>query len=421
MKKFFAFLMLAVLIASLGVSARAFAPYYDPGSEGQFYAVSFDEEGEATVLAKLVLTNYQKDDLKNVKLEIPGENIRLINIVQEWYGTREECVKYDTNGSCLEYQEYPDYQPRYSVIEPKVSELSKSIALDVKLPQPVESQDQAVILVYYKAEGLVEQSGNTYDFDFETIKVPFDLQNTRVAVTVSGDLFLDGGDSSTNYRDNSVLTSADAGAAAPEAMKSAALQDISNRVQWASGYVKTAEGLDPLESFHVEGKYAKSWFDLNKGKVFGSIAIALILLALLIVGIWKLTSMPMGGNLLSMVLTSVGSAVILVLLMALSWFLIPKFGQYLGYQYNQLFVLFYVLLAFLLGVFVLVGPGVYFGSKYGIGKGLAIIGMTLFFTILLALILALVFGMIFQSVIVQPPQPYYGGVAYAREAAVVVD
>lgn len=411
--KIIAILVLMLVIASIGVSAMVVAPYYDAGSEGQFYAVSFDEEGEASVLAKLVLTNYDKDDLENVKLEVPGGSIRLINIVQEWYGTREECIKYAADGSCLKYQEYPDYQPQYSVIEPKTSELSESTVLDFKLPKTVESQDQAIILVYYKAEGFVDQKGSVYNFDFETMKSDFDLQTTRVAITVSGDLYLEGGDSETNYRDNSVFGGASE-AAAPAALKSAALQDVSNRVQYASGYVKVASGLDPLESFHVKGKYASSWFAVNKTKVFGGIFVALIILALIVLGIWKLISMPKNSIIGMMVLASIISAVVLSALMVLSWFIIPKFTQLLGYQYSGLFSITYVLLVFMLGLFVLLGPGVYVGVKYGVGKGLAVVGMTLVFTLVLSLIAMLIFGIASSSVV---DQPY--PVAYARGAVAI--
>src|SRR3989344_1122535 len=60
-------------------------------SQNHFYSVNFDGEGEATVAAKVAIQNTGKELLKEVKLEIPGTSVRLINALQEVQTKKQRC------------------------------------------------------------------------------------------------------------------------------------------------------------------------------------------------------------------------------------------------------------------------------------------------------------------------------------------
>src|SRR3989338_9304945 len=89
-------LMLILLIPQvLGLSVE---PYYGGNTfsqNTQYYTVNFDNEGEASVFARLNFHNIESTPLNTIKLEIPGNNIRIINVVQEYYTYTDVCVKYD--------------------------------------------------------------------------------------------------------------------------------------------------------------------------------------------------------------------------------------------------------------------------------------------------------------------------------------
>ncbi len=374
MKKLMSVILLVLWYLSLisSVSADVMYPYHNQNQDGQYYAVSFDGEGEATVLAKIVITNYKDDLLKKIAMEIPGKNVRLISLVQE--------------GS-------------YQLIHPKISSLSQSTTLEFDLPQPISSQDTATIILYYKALGYVEKN-TMYDFDFETIKVPYDLQTTRVSISVSEDLYLEGGESSVNYQPNYLFSQAADMASESIAEKTSI---VSNQIQYAQGYVKTATGLDPWESFHVKGRYAESWFALNVWKIVLFAVIGILAIAAIILGFMRMPKVQFNQPWSAMLITSSLSAVCLVGLISLSWYILPKMNRLIGYQYNQIFAFSFVLLAFLLGLFILIGPSVSVGAKHGVGKGIAVVGLALVLTLLLGIILAVVFGTLFP---VHPPVYY---------------
>src|SRR3989338_1556591 len=86
MKKIMSLLFISMLLLS-SVFATQISPSFNPPNNfpfenNQYYAVLFDEEGEATVIAKINLQNMQKQEMKNLLLEIPG-NAQILYVIQE--------------------------------------------------------------------------------------------------------------------------------------------------------------------------------------------------------------------------------------------------------------------------------------------------------------------------------------------------
>ncbi len=237
-------LMLILLANAMSVSATSVYPRYS-GSPGHYYQVVFDAEGEAAVIAKITQLNTGKEKIDKITLEIPGlSNIRYIFQEVSPYG-------------------YPYYQRSYVNLDFIEEQLSWSKKVTVNLSAPIGQGATGNLIIYYKVFGYVDKNVN-FDFNFETIKSPFDTPYLRIAVNVDEDLSLRGGETKTSYIPNFAslesFTSQKMVAIPDE--QSNFIRTISDNVVYAGGYVKTKTNLDPWESFHVTGRYNDKnlWF-----------------------------------------------------------------------------------------------------------------------------------------------------------------
>src|SRR3989344_5147217 len=80
------------LVMPFTFSSEIAYPTNSYNQNNQYYTVTFDGEGEASVIGKLNFYNFGKNQINNIRLEIPGNNIRIINIVQEYYGYNAICA-----------------------------------------------------------------------------------------------------------------------------------------------------------------------------------------------------------------------------------------------------------------------------------------------------------------------------------------
>ncbi|MBW3022988.1 hypothetical protein KY308_02705, partial [Candidatus Woesearchaeota archaeon] len=274
-------ILLAVFIPkSLAeVASKTSIAYPYPGTQpfasNQYYSVHFDEEGEAAVLAKFTIVNAKDSSIDEISVEIPGTSVRIINSVQEAMAQRRSCAQWDDKcveqvegqcskyeRTCVSYKTYGTFQGYYS-IDYTEQRLSKSTAYKFKLSQEIGPQESATVIIYYKAEGYVKKSFGIYNFDFETAKIKYDVDNVRVAVNVQPELYLKGGQSRVDYLPQIGASFAAEKLSTSVAAESSGLATLSRTIEYQQGYTKQTSGLDPLESFHVEGKYADSWFALN--------------------------------------------------------------------------------------------------------------------------------------------------------------
>ena len=390
-------------------------PYYggDSFGQNQYYSVVFDEEGDAIVAAKLKIQNTGKDNLTEIEIEIPGESVRIVNMLQEvqqkdkvcsyW---EKICTDYDEDsGTCGQYKETCSswyWQNRwpalYYAIEKNVGLLSKSVRYDLKLPFPIQEQDTGIILVYYKVQGYVDKGIGTYDFDFETIKLNRDVDDIRVSVSVQEGLYLKGGEAKVDYRTG--FGALEKAAAYSEGVQSDDLQRFSSQIEYEQGYVKTARGLDPWESFHVNGEYATSWLMLHKLSVFFGSGFVLLILAGIFFGFRKLIQSK--GSFASLFGIGSGSAVLLIITWFLFSFLIKNIGRWMDWRNSELVMLLLVLLGGIVTLAMLIGPPLYVGLTSGVKSAFIVLGITIVMLIMLSIIIV-----IFLSVTQGPQYPMY--------------
>lgn len=260
-KKLMSIIVFLVLMLPLVASTEAMTmPYPYPGSglqNNQYYTVVFDEEKEATVLAKLEFQNTDKNLMRNVVLEFP-EQVQIINAVQEIRVPRDK---------------YGGWNYEYKTIN--INRLLSSY--NFNLDQPIEEQESATIIIYYKARGHVDKNLGVYEFNFETIKSDYHINNVQVAINVQDELHLKDVEGDVNYVDNFFPTGKMYGETMAMEMSS-----YSGRIGHYGGITKHASGLDPFESFSVSGEYAKSKFWLNRWAWLTGLVISSVILLSLV-------------------------------------------------------------------------------------------------------------------------------------------
>ena len=260
-----------LLILMLVLMPLATAYYWDSSlgyyGQNQYYYVVFDGEGEAAVVARLEIQN--TDNLNSLEFTIPGENVNVINIVQEYYEYEKSCIDWEElacdsedvcSQVCSEYSEYKVYPPKYAQVDYDTSygcsgeeddDCSQSDSLKVSLEIPEQDQEDIYILIYYKSTDYVKENMGLYKYNFETITNEYDTNYVRVSLDVAEDMYMRGLSSAIDYRTEMSSKVADV------AMIGANLAYVD------TGYTEEASALDPYESFNVKGKYAENWFRMN--------------------------------------------------------------------------------------------------------------------------------------------------------------
>ena len=235
-----------------------------------------------------------------------------------------------------------------------------------------------------------------FDFDFETLKLNQDINQIRVSITVQDDLFLEGVESEVEYRGGAKMMAVmESAAPAPAGVASDQLQSFSNQIEWAQGLVKEAQGLDPLESFHVTGRYGKSRLALYQGRIWISAMVLLLVIGGLAFGTRKLLRSKAKPS--SPVLAVIGGGLIASVGMFITWvvafILIGTMLQMVDYQVRGMISLLIILIGVLITLVLLIGTPVMVGYKHGVMPGLMTVGVMLGMLLVLTII-AIMFLMV---------------------------
>ncbi|MBN1386422.1 DUF1761 domain-containing protein [Candidatus Woesearchaeota archaeon] len=324
----------------------------------EYYSVYFDGEGEATVGAKLQVTDYD-GKLEKITIEVPGQS-RMIHTLQR-------------------------VGAGYSKIEYNKETLSKSVKYTLYLEDELEEGEMGDIILYYKATGYADEKLGVFGFDFESIKWKYDTDYARVAVNVGPDLYLKGGESRIDYRQNLVSFEA-----ASTKMDSAAIEGFGNSITYQSGYVKEARGLDPWESFHVEGEYSKSRFSIHKGKIILGLLGTCIVVWLLVLIIGKIKLRKPRSKTVRVIGAGAASAFLFTISWSLMYYSIRWMDRMMRSRQEELIMPLIAVMAAGLMLAIVFGPPIYIGLRYGFGSGL----MT-FISFIAALFLIIIFLVVF--------------------------
>lgn len=419
---------LSVLILSFFLISTIFAeetertimPPYEGRIFGQnhYYQVVFDGEGEAAVAAKLTLQNTTKEETSSTIVEIPGNNIRMIRAVQEVYEKEKECRNWEQicmeeeEGRCVRYERKCQewywrtrlYNPTYYTLEPEKEVLSNSIKYTFELESALKEQEQTALLLYYKVPEQAQKKRGIFYFTFETAKVPYDLDKVRVAVAVQEGFYLKGGEAKTEYKSN--FQALEEAAPAMRGVESQSLSRFSSQIEYAKGYVKQTQGLDPWESFTVKGQYAESWFMLYKGKIISWIIGIIVFFVLLGLGIrWWIkkkgarireegTSPRMVEGWLPLKILGVafGSVIAILIILLAGAFVLSNMSSWIGYHYSGFLALFVIIIEGIIVLALFFGPPIYMGVKYGLSIGVWTVLVSIGIMILLLILTFILLG-----------------------------
>jgi len=374
-KKILSLILLVLFLVPMVTASYGYGQQF---GQDQFYYVVFDSEGEASVVLRLELP--ANADVDSLKLEIPGESMRIIAVQQEYY-------TYNERG-------YRNYPVKYVDVNYTYELLKDSVSLDLDIPRPKE--ENIVLFLFYKTEDYIVQKGGVYHYNFQTVTNKFDTNTVRVSLDVAEDLYLKGIDASIDYRDNKGYNTMALGEVATADMAVAMSSSIRS-VQ--TGYSKTASGLDPHESYTVTGKYADSWWTINWWKPFLGVV---VLLSVLGAGAYGLTRLYQKKKKLgASVSVGMGSGV----LVAGSWLGVLFLLDVVSFGYNSVIPVFLVLLTIMMSGFIFFAPSVMIGYTKGVKYGIYCFVATTLTTFGLALLGLIVYVLL--GTMASSPIPIY--------------
>ena len=374
------FLFLMPLVLGLEQSIGQSMPYYpNYDNTGHYYSVLFDGEGESSAVARLNFKNTKPTQIDTIRLEIPGNNIRIINAVEQYYNYKKVCIEYDNsqqsievkkiensvsiNPRCLKYNTVKDYIPTYVSADYTKDITSNALLLNIRLKSPLQPQETTTIIVYYKSKDYTTKSTGVFNYNFETIKTNFDVDYAQVGISVNEGLYLKEGKTNVNYRDNLAISSMLSKSSFSEAEGAELYRSVSNVGQ--GSYVKTARALDPLESFNVKGKYSSSWTLLNIWKFTVSAIMSIIILGLLVLALIKSFRFIRKDNSIA---KPIASGFIFAFTFSALWalfFLMMKyFSRIFGYRSELIFLIIGVIILGVASLAIIFGPAIYFATKY---------------------------------------------------------
>lgn len=429
------FFVLSFIPGALGVISTGYKHSYD------YYAVTYDGEGDAIVSARLTVKNtYETESIDKLILEFP-KAITIYDVVQEYQGGG--CLRYRDEQICEIYsgsicQAYTtrrvcDYwSPSGSqftrVKRENISEelLSDATLITIVLPEKIAPNNENTIVISYKVNNYAKRGILGYGFDFASVidNNAALVENVRVAVNVQEGLYLKGGESEVNYKpDVSLLGMQKSVAESGAAMDVASYREYSSVISTASGFVKTASYLDPGESFHVKGYYSKSQFSLYLPRIIGWLAVIGAVVFIIIVvtkkalrfaeskaelpskkGAKKTETQQIQPEQKYFLAIFIGfvTAFILSILTVIGVVLLNLIARNYYFRYGEALLIPIIILVlaaiWLIGLF---GPGLYIGQKYGALPGL----LTFVSTVIFLLVFAIIY-VTFISLIGHPPIYY---------------
>lgn len=183
---------------------------------------------------------------------------------------------YDLNSYGYYYYDQSEASLRYK----PVTLQKQGATYSFTLPEPIESQGQGAVLVSYIAhKGYVSGSLGLYSLNFKTLQVPQSIEEVRVAVDVSSDLYTRSGKSSVESSD---LFESGLGATAAKSgdVSSSNLDKLQGSIGNGGAFTKTGKSLVANETFVVKGEFADEAWKLNIGWIVGGVIGLIAVLAL---------------------------------------------------------------------------------------------------------------------------------------------
>lgn len=410
--------------------------------EDHYYSVIFRGNGDAVVNLKAIFTNTEEATVSAVTLRAPKGQVE--DIVAYQLIKDRRCLRYgptDTTPKpgivedrydppvCIQYENPDFYGYTYSnnTKYRKAEVKTEGELITITLPEGVSPEVSASYILYYRSKAYTQKDfAGAYSYSFETLKTESPIRNLQVGVSTDSNLKLKDASSDVNYAENDTAISELKMAPAMNSagMTSQAFDRYYQQIGQGS-IVEHASSLQPLDTFTVEGVYAKSVWQLHAKTIIIVVVIGLIVIVGIGFGLFKLFKYIrkksvrtensivhahthkvlwlVGGSFGASVLT----AGYTIFLFFISSFVSGFF--YIGYQFNLLLSLFLLILSLAIYPLCLFVPAIVMGVKKGLWWGVGMFAMTIGW---LMVYLLIVFGFLVMTSMndrYPRPMPYIYG------------
>lgn len=224
-----------------------------------YYAVSFDGEGDAIVRAKFVIMSTAKQPIEELTLQMP-ENTIVYHVAQLDHG-------------------------EYKTLDFTTERFADYLDLKIKLLNPINQDSYETVVIMYKIPLLAKKDifGN-FNFDFRTAidRNAVITNKVRVAINVQPGFILKGVRSEVDYKQDFFSESLLSQVAynAKEQRYVPKFYNEYYNIEYARGLVKEAYSLDRFESFTVSGSYSENAFALFLPEIATGLAVIAVIVAI---------------------------------------------------------------------------------------------------------------------------------------------
>lgn len=402
-KRFFAFLVgflvvsvtltSSVLALSIAPPMPQPAPNELPLGQRHFYTTTFRGNGEAVVSLKVILTN--DDTVNNLSEVVFISPVKISDPLAFQVISTPRCLQYvyepDEGGrsvqKCASFGP-DDYLSYYSVSGAsykKAKVEADGQALKITLPEPISPEKNGAVVVNFRSFGYAKKNvWGGFAYEFESLKINEKIAELTVGInTDSSDLFLKGVKGSVDYIDEAPASFKSA--AAGEALTSSTVDHYYSSI--GSGRTtKRTTNLSNMESYIIKGAFAKSRVVLYAKEFLAGVG---VIVGILILVFWvgrfivrkegkSQVSTPGRGSFLPALGASFVSSLIVAGYTVLIS-IVPRivFGSYYS-RYIGILIIFLILISFFVYSLLFFGPGIYFGIKKGVGWGIAVFALNVF-------------------------------------------
>jgi len=246
------------------------------------YSVSFKENGESVVFARLVFTNSSDQAQSTYSFTAEKDSLKELTVLQ--VKLPQECAEYTqvydyTKGTnkCARYRD-PDYNSYYYYSYGSTEEItykSATVSNDglkytISLPEKVDKDKTSALLMAYTSKKYTSNNFLAKSYNFPTLKIDNRITETKIGVSVDDGLVLEGANEQ-NYcamgmcpisvKDSSMSSlSSDTISSSPVTSRN--LDNLYASI--GSGQKSyNAKSVAPGDSFIAKGRYATSELALN--------------------------------------------------------------------------------------------------------------------------------------------------------------
>jgi hypothetical protein len=267
------------------------------------YSVTFKEDGEAIIYAKLVFTNSGNEDITSYSFNAKDSELKELAILQ--VKLPQECADYTQvydpitgRNKCARFRD-PDYNSYYYYSYGSTEEITyrnakfsnEGLSYTVELPEALKPDKTSALLLAYTSTDYTKTSFSAKSYNFPTLTIGNRITEAKIGVSVDEGLVLEGVTTPTYCtmgmcpisatKDVAVSSIGDASGISSTPVTNRSLDNLYASIGTGQK-VFEAKSIAPDKSFEAKGKYAKTKLGLNSQSLILSIVGVLIFIAIVV-------------------------------------------------------------------------------------------------------------------------------------------